>query len=91
MNFLWVKEHIIDVVLDRFFEQLLAPVWLSFDFVVGHLSLSGLCVLLGAGFCLPQIYGLRDPKAFAALARRFSRSGVAGRVLMVLGTLWFLY
>jgi hypothetical protein len=90
MNFHWFIEQF-DKILNFLFEQLLAPVWLSFGFVFGHLPLSTLCVLLGVGFCLPQIYGLKDPKAFASTARRFSRSVVAGRVLMVLATLWFLY
>jgi len=81
----------IDAILNFFFEQLLAPVWFSFDFIFGHLPLPALCVLLGVGFCLPQIYGLKAPKKFASAARGFPRSAVAGRVLMPLATLWFLY
>lgn len=46
---------------------------------------------MGLGFCLPQIYGLMKPQAFAAAARKFPRSVPVGYVLTVLGTLWFLY
>ena len=81
----------IDAILTFLFEQLLAPVWLCFGFVFSHLPLSALCIALGAGFCLPQIYGLKDPRMYASTARKFSRSVVPGRVLMLLGTLWFLY
>jgi hypothetical protein len=77
--------------LNFLFEQLLAPVWASFDFVLTHLPLSALCVLLGLGFCLPQILGLKDPKRYALTARGFARSVVTGRILMVLATLWFVY
>src|ERR1039457_2769344 len=81
----------INAILTFLFEQLLGPVWCSFGFVFRHLPLSALCTLLGVGFCLPQIYGLKDPKTYASIARRFSRSVVPGRLLMALATLWFLY
>ena len=81
----------IDAVLTFLFEQLLAPVWHSFDFIFHHLPLSALCLVMGVAFCLPQIYGLKDPKGYAGTTRRFPRSVVAGRVLMVLAILWFLY
>jgi hypothetical protein len=81
----------IDKFLTFLFEQLLAPVWATFDFVFAHLPLSALCILLGLGFCLPQIFGLKDPKRYASVARRFARSVIAGRILMVLAALWFIY
>jgi hypothetical protein len=81
----------IDAVLNFLFEQLLAPVWGCFDLVYGHLPLSVLCVALGAGFGLPQIYGLKDPKRFASAARGFPRSRMAGIVLMLLATFWITY
>ena len=84
-------KQILDPILNCLFEQLLAPVWYSLSFVFGHLPLFALAIALGVGFCLPQIYGLKDPKAFALMARRFSRSVATGRALMVLATLWFLY
>jgi hypothetical protein len=84
-------KHILDPILTCLFEQLLAPVWHALGFVSGHLPLSALAISLGVGFCLPQIYGLKDPAGFALMARRFSRSVAAGRILMILGTLWFLY
>jgi hypothetical protein len=81
----------IDKFLTFLFEQLLAPIWASFDFVFADLPLSVLCVLLGLGFCLPQIFGLRDPKRYALTVRGFARSVGTGRILMVLVTLWFIY
>lgn len=81
----------IDKFLTFLFERLLAPVWATFDFVFGHLPLSALCVLLGLGFCLPQIFGLKDPKRYALVARKFARSVIVGHILMVLATLWFVY
>jgi len=47
--------------------------------------------VLGLGMGLPQIYGLLKPADFAAAVRRFPRSLPWGFVLMILGTLWFLY
>ncbi len=55
------------------------------------LKLSTLCVLLGLGLGLPQIYGLAKPVAFAAAVRKFPRSVPWGVALMVLGTGWFLW
>lgn len=55
------------------------------------LKLSTLAILLGLGMGLPQIYGIANPTAFAAAARRFPRSVPAGVVLMLLGTAWFLW
>lgn len=55
------------------------------------LKLSTLCILLGLGAGLPQIYGIAKPAAFGAAVRRFPRSLPWGVVLMVLGTVWFLW
>ena len=55
------------------------------------LKLSTLSILLGLGVCVPQVYGLLKPAAFAAAARRFPRSVPVGVVLMGLGTVWFLW
>jgi hypothetical protein len=54
-------------------------------------KLSTLAVVLGLGMGLPQIYGLIKPAAFGAAVRRFPRSLSWGFVLMILGTVWFLY
>jgi hypothetical protein len=81
----------IDNFLHILFEQLLMPVWASFDFVFTHLPLSTLCILLGFGFCLPQIYGLKNPKRYALAMRKFARSVYTGQILIVLATLWFIY
>jgi hypothetical protein len=54
------------------------------------LKLSTLSILLGLGVSLPQIYGLTQPAAFAAAARKFPRSVPWGVALMLLGTAWFL-
>src|SRR6478672_9268897 len=54
-------------------------------------KLSTLAVVLGLGMGLPQIYGLINPAGFGAAVRRFPRSLSWGFVLMILGTVWFLY
>ena len=48
-------------------------------------------MLLGFGLALPQIYGLLKPAEFASVARKFPRSEPCGYVLMLLGTVWFLW
>lgn len=55
------------------------------------MKLSLLAILLGAGFGLPQVYGLACPQKFAATVRRFPRNLPAGIFLMLLGTGWFLW
>ena len=58
---------------------------------MNQVSLSMLAIVLGLGLALPQIYGLTQPKAFAAGVRKFPRSMPWGVALMLLGTAWFLY
>lgn len=55
------------------------------------MKLSVLSILLGLGMGLPQIYGLTNPQAFATAVRRFPRNLMAGVVLMLLGTAWFVW
>lgn len=55
------------------------------------MKLSLLAILLGAGFGLPQIFGLANPKKFAVTVQKFSRNLPAGVFLMLLGTAWFLW
>src|SRR5258706_6404573 len=55
------------------------------------MKLSLLSILLGAGLGAPQIYGLTQPQKFAASVRKFPRNYVAGVVLMLLATAWFLW
>jgi hypothetical protein len=54
------------------------------------MKLSTLAIALGVVVCLPQLYGLLKPSAFAAAARKFPRSELWGFVLMGIGTIWFL-
>lgn len=54
------------------------------------MKLSTLAILLGLIVSAPQVYGLLKPKAFAAAARGFSRSLVAGWILTLAATGWFL-
>jgi len=82
---------VINSILSLVFDQLLAPVWLVFGFIIAHLTLALLCVLMGIAFSLPQILGLINPRGFAAAARRFPRAVAPGRILMGMATLWFLY
>ncbi|MGH7971435.1 MAG: hypothetical protein ACREIC_22170 [Limisphaerales bacterium] len=53
-------------------------------------NLSILCIILGLGLALPQIYGLLNPAAFGTAVRKFPRSLPWGCALMLLGTGWFL-
>jgi len=53
--------------------------------------LSLLAIVLGLGMGLTQLYGLKRPAAYAGALRRFPRSTRLGVVLMLLGTIWFLW
>src|SRR5882762_957577 len=55
------------------------------------MKLSTLSILLGLGVGLPQIYGLLKPTKFRDAVRKFPRSEPIGYVLMLLGTVWFLW
>jgi hypothetical protein len=55
------------------------------------LNLSTLSIVLGLAICIPQIYGLARPGAFAQSVRKFPRSLAWGYTLMLLGTAWFLW
>src|SRR5947207_4256689 len=55
------------------------------------MKLSTLAILLGLGFGLPQPYGLLKPAKFRDAVRKFPRSEPVGYVLMLLGTVWFLW
>jgi hypothetical protein len=55
------------------------------------LTLSTLCILLGLGVGLPQVYGIVNPQKFAASVRKFPRNVPIGVALMLLGTAWFLW
>jgi hypothetical protein len=55
------------------------------------LKLSTLSIVLGLAMGLPQIYGIVNPQKFAASVRRFPRNVPIGIVLMLIGTIWFLW
>lgn len=55
------------------------------------MTLSTLAIILGASYCLLQIYALVKPQAFTEKARAFPRCQFTGFILMGLGTAWFLY
>ena len=55
------------------------------------MKLSTLAIALGLVMGLPQIYGLVNPKGFAAGVRKFPRSLTWGYALMIMATAWFLY
>jgi hypothetical protein len=40
---------------------------------------------------IPQVYALAKPQSFATAARRFPRNLIAGIILMLLGTAWFVW
>jgi len=80
---------------------LFLPFGFGYCFVIRHSSfvilliqamkLSTLAILLGLGFGLPQLYGLLKPAKFRDAMRKFPRSEPVGYVLMLLGTVWFLW
>lgn len=55
------------------------------------MTLSTLCIVLGVGVALPQIYGLKNPAAFRDALRKFPRHTGLGCVLMAIATAWFLW
>jgi len=55
-----------------------------------HLKLSTLAVILGFAFTLLNAYGVLNPAAFAAAARKFPRYTPVGAILMLLSTAWFV-
>ena len=54
-------------------------------------KLSTLSIILGLGVALPQLFGLANPKKFAASVQKFPRNLPVGIVLMLLATGWFLW
>jgi hypothetical protein len=58
---------------------------------MSDVKLSTLSVILGLIVALPSVFGLLKPKAFAEAARKFPRYTPVGYMLMILGTIWFLY
>lgn len=54
------------------------------------MKLSVLSIGLGFGLALPQIYGLLNPKGFAAAAKKFPRNLPLGWLLMLAATGWFI-
>jgi hypothetical protein len=55
------------------------------------MTLSTLAIIIGASYCALQLYALIKPGSFSAQARAFPRSEPIGFVLMLLGTVWFVY
>jgi hypothetical protein len=55
------------------------------------MKLSVLSIVLGLGLAVPQIYGLTNPKGFAAVAKKFPRNVPVGIALMLLATAWFVW
>ena len=55
------------------------------------MTLSTLCIVLGLGGAIPQLYGLSNPAAFRDALRKFPRNTRIGYVLMTIATVWFLW
>ena len=55
------------------------------------MTLSTLCIVIGLGIAVPQLYGLTNPGAFREALRKFPRNLTAGYVLMTIATAWFLW
>ena len=55
------------------------------------MSFSTLAIIIGLGFALPQIQGLRSPHDFKKSLNSFPRSVPTGVFLMFIGTAWFLW
>ncbi len=58
---------------------------------MSDLKLSTLSIILGLFVALLNAFGLVKPKTFAEAARKFPRYTPLGYLLMLLGTVWFLY
>lgn len=56
-----------------------------------NLKLSTLAIFLGLLVLAPNVYGLLKPARFGELARKFPRCTPWGYLLMLLGTVWFIY
>ncbi|NBV21292.1 MAG: hypothetical protein EBS05_05140 [Proteobacteria bacterium] len=54
------------------------------------MTLSTLCLALGVGVAVPNVYGLMNPATFRSALRGFARNTGAGYVLMAIATAWFL-
>ena len=55
------------------------------------MKLSWLCLALGLGMAIPQIYAFLAPDRFTSSVRRFPRNLAAGVLLMLAGTAWFVW
>lgn len=55
------------------------------------MTLSNLCIVLGLGVAVPQLYGLSNPAAFRDALRKFPRHTGIGYVLMTIATACFLW
>jgi hypothetical protein len=53
------------------------------------MKLSQLCLILGLGYALPNIYGFLNPKTFGETLRKFPRNIPMGFLLMLAATGWF--
>ncbi len=55
------------------------------------MTLSNLCIVLGLGVAVPQLYGLGNPAGFRDALRKFPRHTRIGYVLITIATAWFLW
>ena len=55
------------------------------------MTLSTLCIVLGLGVAVPQLYGFANPAGFRDALRKFPRNTGLGYVLMTIATAWFLW
>lgn len=54
-------------------------------------TLSTLAIVLGLAYALPSLFGVLNPGAFGAAARKFPRYTPVGVLLTLLGTVWFIH
>ena len=54
------------------------------------MKLSTLSIALGCIVAIPQVFGLANPKSFAATVRKFPRNTALGWALMLAATAWFI-
>ncbi len=55
------------------------------------MTLSTLCIVLGLGVAVPQLYGFKNPAKFRDALRKFPRNTRVGYLLMTIATAWFLW
>ena len=55
------------------------------------MNFANICIALGLGYGLPQLYAIINPEAYKASLKKLPRSIEIGWLLTLISTAWFLY